>query len=466
MNLSSALERTKRDFLVTNQYLDNLVNFFEKEAREGLQKDSERSLPMLPSFVTQIPNGSEKGLFLAADLGGSNFRVCSVHLNGDRSHELKQMKWRVPNETMKGSAAKFWTYLAKCIQDFLTEHHPEQSSFELDGNSYLKMGFTFSFPIRQTALNSGTLIRWTKGYAIEDAVGTDVCESLQTAVRALNLPVDVVAIVNDTVGCLLARSYETGSSAQTLVGCILGTGTNAAYSEKISRIPKLATYDSVPKSAKVMVVNTEWGSFDNNVKFLPNTEYDQALDLMTPNPRFHMFEKRVSGMFLGEILRRVLESFLKKGTIFTSAKTSLRKDADILTPWSIDTSFLSYSAADGSSDLTGIQQELTKIGISDSSLEERQAVKEICHVVALRSARLVAGIIAGLLKMTKAFEKFEVVDIGMDGAIIEFYPHYEEMVREALRSLRFVGANEKRITIGISRDGSGIGAALCAAMAG
>lgn len=466
MSLSTAVEQINSEFFVSNEYLDKLVNFFEKEARDGLEKDTERGLPMIPSFVTQIPNGSEKGLFLAADLGGSNFRVCSVHLNGDRSHDLKQMKWRVPNDTMKGTAASFWTYLAKCIQEFLAQNHPEQSSFERDVSSRLKMGFTFSFPIHQTALNRGTLIRWTKGFAIEDAVGTDVCESLQNAVQELNLPVDVVAIVNDTIGCLLARSYETGSSSQTLVGCILGTGTNAAYSEKIARIPKLKTYDSVPQSAKVMVVNTEWGSFDNDVRFLPNTKYDQAIDLATPNPRFHMFEKRVSGMFLGEISRTVIEDLLNTGSIFASAKGTLKKDANILTPWSIDTSFLSISAADASSDLSSVKEELAKMGISNSSLEERQAVKDICHFVALRSARLVAGIIAGLLKMTKAFEKFEVVDIGMDGAVIEFYPHYEEMVREALRSIHFIGDNEKRITIGISRDGSGIGAALCAAMSG
>jgi hexokinase len=32
------------------------------------------------------------------------------------------------------------------------------------------LGFTFSFPVRQTSVASGSLIRWTKGFSIENAV--------------------------------------------------------------------------------------------------------------------------------------------------------------------------------------------------------------------------------------------------------------------------------------------------------
>jgi len=49
-----------------------------------------------------------------------------------------------------------------------------------------------------------------------------------------------------------------------------------------------------------MVVNTEWGSFDNGLKVLPTTPYDAILDKDSINPGIQMFEKRISGMFLGE----------------------------------------------------------------------------------------------------------------------------------------------------------------------
>lgn len=33
-----------------------------------------------------------------------------------------------------------------------------------------ELGFTFSFPVRQTSIASGTLIKWTKAFSIDDAV--------------------------------------------------------------------------------------------------------------------------------------------------------------------------------------------------------------------------------------------------------------------------------------------------------
>lgn len=35
-----------------------------------------------------------------------------------------------------------------------------------------ELGFTFSFPVRQTSIASGTLIKWTKGFSIEDVVNS------------------------------------------------------------------------------------------------------------------------------------------------------------------------------------------------------------------------------------------------------------------------------------------------------
>ena len=66
-------------------------------------------------------------------------------------------------------------------------------------------------------------------------------------------------------------------------------------------------YDS---STGLMVVNTEWGSFDNELSVLPTTKYDVALDAASVNPGIQMFEKRVSGMFLGELLRLAIRSGL------------------------------------------------------------------------------------------------------------------------------------------------------------
>lgn len=60
----------------------------------------------------------------------------------------------------------------------------------------------------------------------------------------------------------------------------------------------------------------------------------------------------------------------------------------------------------------------------------------------------------------------EIVDIGVDGSLVEFYPDFEVYMREAMRAIPEIGtAGDKRIRIGIAKDGSGVGAALIALVA-
>ena len=45
----------------------------------------------------------------------------------------------------------------------------------------LPLGFTFSFPVNQTSLTSGTLIRWTKDFKADGAEGKDIIQLLRAA---------------------------------------------------------------------------------------------------------------------------------------------------------------------------------------------------------------------------------------------------------------------------------------------
>jgi len=92
-----------------------------------------------------------------------------------------------------------------------------------------------------------------------------------------SLKITVTALVNDTVGTLATRAYRDPSC---YVGVIFGTGTNAAYVEKASEVPK---FKQETKTGK-MVINMEWGSFDDNKQILPVTIYDLVLDRASPNP--------------------------------------------------------------------------------------------------------------------------------------------------------------------------------------
>ena len=413
------------------------------------------------------------------------------------------------------TAKELFSFLAKQIESFLKAHHndhfqahkkrreAQSESESVPEEEIFQLGFTFSFPVDQVAINKGNLIRWTKGFDIQEAVGRDVCELLQSEIDELHLPVKVAALVNDTVGTLMARSYTSPGKTPTLLGSIFGTGTNGAYVEKLEKVTKLVSKESegnYDKSTGLMVVNTEWGSFDNTMNVLPNTPYDQDLDKESVNPGVQMFEKRISGMFLGEILRRAILSLVKdpKIQLFKDensssndlhSTTSIADDSALYKQWGIDTSFLSVVEADQSAGFRITKQALERdLGIDAASSEDADAVKILVSAIGKRSARLSAVALGAIVINTGSLKRSsnnnnsnntssttessgevsedEIIDIGADGSLIEYYPGFEEYIREAFREIEEIGpAGEKRIRIGIAKDGSGVGAALIALVA-
>lgn len=470
-NLRSAVDDIVKSFEISSEKLRALVDLFIASAEYGLSHDNvgRVSMPMIPTYVTSIPTGSEKGLLLAADLGGTNFRVCSVQLNGDHTFKLLQAKNPIPVDLMTSTTDELFAYLATKIGIFVKQHHAEK--FQQEGGDdadagKLRLGFTFSFPVEQTSLNSGKLIRWTKGFDIPDTVGKDVVQVLQHHLDEQKIPVHVAALANDTVGTLLARSY-TGENKEglTSLGCIFGTGTNGAYNEKlenITKLPKKVVEDLRAKEVTHMVINTEWGSFDNELKQLPVTPYDEAVDKVTSNPGYHMFEKRISGMFLGEILRHVILDLHNRGLILNqySAESLPHR---LLTPWLLSSEGLSLIEIDDSTNLIATELELKNMLRLPTTHEERIAIQKITRAISKRAAHLSAVPIAALTMKIDAFKGHNIeVDVGVDGAVVEFYPGFRTMMRDAIAETQIGSKGERRLHINISKDGSSVGAALCA----
>lgn len=467
-------------------------------------------MSQIPTYVTAVPNGTEKvsthdrnktvrktnkvsqGLYLAVDLGGTNFRVCSIHLNGDTTFNLTYSKVAIPKELMVAqTAGELFAFLAKQIELFLKTHHEDhfeahirrrQTASVPEGvkdEELFRLGFTFSFPVQQFGINKGTLIRWTKGFDIPDAIGKDVCALLQAEIDKLHLPVKVAALVNDTVGTLMARSYTSPGKSSTLLGAIFGTGTNGAYVEKVANIKKPVEGD-YDESTGDMVINTEWGSFDNQLNVLPNTAYDKELDEKSVNPGIQLFEKRVSGMFLGEIVRLVIVEMLQNPKIslfrdenssFNDWKstTTIGGESTVLKQWGLDSSILSIAASDNTPEHSTLRQELEKqLHIYAASLEDAQAFKNVAFAVGRRAARLSAVAIGAIVLQSGLLKAGgdEPIDIGVDGSLVEHYPYFRDMIYEALSVVEGIGPEgSKRIRIGIAKDGSGVGAALIALVA-
>jgi hexokinase len=429
---------------------------------------------------------------MAVDLGGTNFRVCSVHLNGDTTFNLTYSKVAIPKELMVAKTSKeLFGFLAKQIELFLKTHHEDHFEAHIKrrqtvstpegyrDEKFFRLGFTFSFPVQQFGINKGTLIRWTKGFDIPDAIGKDVCALLQEEIDLLHLPVKVAALVNDTVGTLMARSYTSPGKTTTLLGAIFGTGTNGAYVEKITNLLKAVDGD-YDKSTGQMVINTEWGSFDNQLNVLPSTPYDIQLDQESVNPGIQMFEKRVSGMFLGEIVRLAVVDLHRNSTVALfkddnsstndwKSTTHIGEVSGLFKQWGLDSSLLSIAAADSTPELSVLRQELeSQLQIYSASIEDAQAFKDIAHAVGRRAARLSAVAIGGIVLQSGRLKetKDEPVDIGADGSLVEHYPFFRDMVHETFKAMEGIGADgAERIRIGIARDGSGVGAALIALVA-
>ncbi|KIH66276.1 Hexokinase [Ancylostoma duodenale] len=97
-----------------------------------------------------------------------------------------------------------------------------------------------------------------------------------------DIDIDVVAVLNDTVGTLMACAFKENSCQ---IGIIVGTGTNACYMEKLSRIGKLGNECDGDNLPDEMIINTEWGAFgDDGALDSIRTEYDRFVDQHSINP--------------------------------------------------------------------------------------------------------------------------------------------------------------------------------------
>lgn len=440
---------------------------------------------------------------------------------------------------VNASYKPLFAFIAAKIADFLEAHvlsgeHIDQG--RQDGRQRYRLGFTFSFTCDQTSLAQGTLIHWDKGWDIPEAVGRDPCAMLQEAIDDLGLPVLVSVLANDSTGTLLMRSYTSGTKGSTLAAVIFGTGTNAAYVEKLSNVRRL---DVKGDPDAIMLINTEWGCFDDEMKVLPRTPCDDHLDASSTTPGSQMLEKRVSGLYLGELLRLAILRLLRSGTLHMQVDDG----SPLSKQWGIDSSFLSQLANGDTAEnaVNTVSSALSATGVTPNDVA---CIRLVSVAIARRAARLAGASIAaiviqsGRLDTTRRrarrqpskvlasdkelsyndignkralFQRFcsrvsrllrnilssvglgfftepvtsrrvmvrvsgdakpetshdldddEVIDIGADGSLIEFYPTFEVDMRAALRDVPEIGPEgERRIRIGLAKDGSGIGAALMA----
>lgn len=222
------VRRLCKSFVLSNSKLKEFMNRMDNCIDQGLRKDTHptATIKCWQTYVQDMPTGNENGIFLALDLGGSNFRVLKLQLGLDKFFKMEQEIFECSKELMTGSGEKLFDYIANCLNSFVI-------SKEIDSKTCsMPLGFTFSFPMSQSGIDSGILVKWTKGFTCDGVVGKDVVQLLTKSIENIpDLNIKICSILNDTVGTLMSCAWM---NPKTKIGLIIGTGCNCCYLEKVN----------------------------------------------------------------------------------------------------------------------------------------------------------------------------------------------------------------------------------------
>lgn len=335
----------KNIFKLDNEQLKGIAHAFREKVEEGLNKNN-AEIQCIPTFI--LPKATDvKGKALVLDLGGTNYRVAIVDFSTEKPIIYPNNGWKKDMSIMK-SPGYTREELFKELADLIVEIKREEE---------MPIGYCFSYPTESIPGGDARLLRWTKGVDIREMVGQFVGKPLLDYLNEKNkIRFTGVKVLNDTIASLFAGL--TDKSYDAYIGLIVGTGTNMATfipSDKITKLdPECHVQGLIP-------VNLESGNF--YPPFL--TAVDDTVDATSDSLGKQRFEKAVSGMYLGDILKAAfpLEEFEEK---FDARKlTAIMNYPDI----------------------------------------HKDIYVQVAHWIYNRSARLVAASLAGLIALLKSYNR-------------------------------------------------------------
>lgn len=284
----------KNIFKLDNEQLKGIAYAFREKVEEGLSKKN-AEIQCIPTFI--LPKAADvKGKALVLDLGGTNYRVAIVDFTQEKPVIYPNNGWKKDMSVMK-SPGYTREELFKELADLIVEIKREEE---------MSIGYCFSYPAESVPGGDAKLLRWTKGVNIRKMVGQFVGKPLLDYLNEKNkIKFTGIKVLNDTIASLFAGL--TDKSYDAYIGLIVGTGTNMATFIPADKIKKLDPAYSVEG---LIPVNLESGNF--HPPFL--TAVDDTVDAMSDSMGKQRFEKAVSGMYLGDILKAAfpLDEFEEK----------------------------------------------------------------------------------------------------------------------------------------------------------
>uniref|UniRef100_A0A1I8QEZ0 Phosphotransferase n=1 Tax=Stomoxys calcitrans TaxID=35570 RepID=A0A1I8QEZ0_STOCA len=428
-----------------NDTLERIRQVFRSEMDLAL-KMQPSSLQMENTYIPELPDGTESGTYLAMDLGGTNLRMLLLTLEqGQAVNEIVQ-HYPLPEHLRIGDGDALFDYLAQCVDSFAREQ-------QLDEEHVYSMGFTFSFPMRQSSLDSGILVTWTKSFNCPSVVGQDAVKLLRKFLKKHQRHnVEIVAILNDTTGTLMHGAIM---DRNTRIGIVLGTGSNGCYMERSSRV---LHWEQQRHGERHVIVDVEWGAFgDNGVLDFIKTDYDRQVDEGSLLKNSFTFEKYISGKYLGELCRCILAR-LHAANLFLPHLAS----EDFPQPWTFgsdNVSVIEQGTLDDSwTSVETIVRE--KFNASHYDTDDLKIIRHVCGLISKRAAQLVA-LNTSVLLNGMAPEEGQNITIAIDGSV---YKHHTRL-RQWIIEYTALWTRDKTTKYLLATDGSGKGAAVVAAIA-
>jgi len=415
----------------------------------GLKKpqdgDDRHRLMMLPSFVDRFPTGEEEGEYFALDLGGTSLKVVWVKIGGRAVIAKDVREYPIPEECYDTNNGRLMMWVVdSCIE--MIEAHPVDR---------VVIGFCYSFACRQDNLDHGEQILWTKRFRGNGLLGQDVVQALRDEFKQRNIDAVIPALLNDSVASLVGAQFLT---SHVKCAVILGTGTNCSYIEHTKNIQTLP--DEYRKHGDYMVINTEWG--DCKVEAACTVDEDSWVDLASANPGHGLFEKLISGLYIGEVVRRMLLRISRETGMYGGHASGHSQLEESGTFDGAALSAVFHDTTPGLSVTASVFEE--NFGIRNLHRIELKAAKEICEMVARRSARLCAAAMVAVLSREFDNDPKGRIAIAVDGSTFSKFEGYRSLVRDIVDEILGDASKSDRLDIIIADGSSVTGAAITAAV--
>ncbi len=398
-----------KDFLKNNGMdpadikIEQLCRVFLDEMEKGLA-GKKSSLAMLPTYIETEQEIPKNKPVIVMDAGGTNFRVATVVFGDDGKAAIGDFKlFEMPGLKSKVGKTKFFSSMTYYIK-----HVVKKSD---------SVGFCFSYPIEMFPSKDGRVLFFSKEIQAPEVEGQMIGENLNFAIRDAGLGSKKrIVLLNDTVATLLAgRADASGRAFDSFIGFILGTGTNCSYVEQNKNITKKKDLDP----AGSQIINIESGAFGK----APRGTIDKKFDKSLINPGVNIFEKMISGAYLGPICLRTIQAAIKEKLfsnitsekLFAITKLSSKEVSD----------FMYSPQASGS--------PLSKV-ISDVNEQDGVTLYWLIDRMIERAAKLTAINLSGVaIKCGKGKNPTRPICIMAEGTTFYHLPSFRQRVECYLR---------------------------------